>query len=64
MADAIESGVCDLVGLGRAVVIQPSLPREILLNPNVPDEEAFAMSHQIQGLWLAAYLPVSIVGMG
>ena len=26
MADAVESGVCDLVGLGRAAVLQPDLP--------------------------------------
>lgn len=64
MADAIESGICEMVGLGRAVVLQPSLPREILLNPDVPDSKAFATSHQIKGLWMARYMPVSVIGMG
>lgn len=37
MADAVESGICDLVGLGRAAVLQPDLPAKILLNPAVKD---------------------------
>lgn len=64
MADAIESGICDLVGLGRAAVIQPSLPRDILLNPNVPDSEAFALSHQLKGQWITRVMPKGIVGTG
>lgn len=43
-----SAGICEMVGLGRAVVLQPSLPREILLNPDVPDSKAFATSHQVQ----------------
>ena len=49
MADAIDSGVCSLIGLGRSVVLQPDLPAAILLNPSVPDEEAFAKSHKVKG---------------
>ena len=49
MADAIDSGVCSLIGLGRSVVLQPDLPAAILLNPSVPDEEAFAQSHIVKG---------------
>ena len=39
MADAVESGICDLVGLGRAAVLQPDLPIKILLNPAVKDSD-------------------------
>ncbi len=49
MADAIDSGVCSLIGLGRSAVLQPDLPAAILLNPSVPDEEAFAQSHIVKG---------------
>ena len=49
MADAIDSGVCSLIGLGRSVVLQPDLSAAILLNPSVPDEEAFAQSHMVKG---------------
>ena len=64
MADAIESGLCQMIGLGRSAVLQPSLPREILLNPEIPDDEALAMSHQIRGLWLGRIVPAKVVGSG
>lgn len=64
MADAIESGSTDLIGLGRASVIQADLPASILLNEKIPDSEAIALSHQIKGLWLANIMPVKVVGSG
>ncbi|KAK0516035.1 hypothetical protein JMJ35_002069 [Cladonia borealis] len=64
MADAIDSGVCSLIGLGRSVVLQPDLPAAILLNPSVPDEEAFAQSHMVKGQWFANMIPVKVVGAG
>ena len=38
-----------LIGLGRSAVLQPDLPRAILLNPLVPDEDGFAQSHIVKG---------------
>ncbi len=64
MADAVESGLCDLIGLGRSAVLEPSLPKDIILNPNIPDDEALAMSHQIRGLWLGNWIPAKVVGSG
>ncbi|KAJ9611163.1 hypothetical protein H2200_004346 [Cladophialophora chaetospira] len=64
MADAVDSGLCDLVGLGRSAVLEPRLPKEILLNPEIPDDEALAMSHQIRGLWLGNWIPAKVVGSG
>lgn len=64
MADAVQSGVCDLVGLGRTAVLEPSLPRDVLLNTDVPDELALGMPHQVRGLWLTNYVPAKVVGAG
>lgn len=64
MADAIDSGVTDLIGLGRASVLQPSLPREILLNPSIPDEDAVAISHIVKGQWFMRMIPIKVVGRG
>lgn len=64
MADAIDSGVCSLIGLGRSVVLQPDLPEAILLNPAIPDDHAFAMSHIVRGQWFANMIPVKVVGAG
>lgn len=64
MADAIESGVCQMIGLGRAAVLEPTLPRDIILNPEVPDEASLAMPHQVRGLWFANLIPAKVVGSG
>lgn len=64
MADAIDSGICDLIGLGRAAVLEPDLPRKILLNPEIPDDEALAMSHQVRGMWFAGWFPAKVIGRG
>jgi hypothetical protein len=64
MADAVASGVCDFVGLGRAAVIEPSLPKDILLNPDLPDDIAVALPHIVRGQWLARWIPVKVVGGG
>ncbi|KAL6243105.1 hypothetical protein RBB50_010205 [Rhinocladiella similis] len=62
MADALESGACDLIGLGRTAVLQPALPRDVLLNKAIPDDEALAMPHEVRGMWLAKMAPVKMVG--
>ena len=64
MADAIDSGVCALIGLGRSAVLQPDIPKAILLNPAVADEAAFAQSHIVKGQWFARMIPVKVVGAG
>ena len=53
MADAIDSGVCSLIGLGRSVVLQPDLPVTVLLNPSISDDEALAVPHIVKGQWFA-----------
>lgn len=64
MADAVDTGACQLIGLGRTAVLQPSLPKDILLNPAIPDDEALAMPHEVRGMWLADLMPSKIVGAG
>jgi 2,4-dienoyl-CoA reductase-like NADH-dependent reductase (Old Yellow Enzyme family) len=64
MADAVDSGVCDLIGLGRAAVLEPELPRKVLLNPEVGDEAALGMSHVVRGQWFANLIPAKVIGGG
>lgn len=64
MADAIDSGVCDLIGLGRAAVLEPELPRKVLLNPEVSDDAALGMSHIVRGQWFIKMIPSKIIGGG
>jgi 2,4-dienoyl-CoA reductase-like NADH-dependent reductase (Old Yellow Enzyme family) len=64
MADAIDSGVCDMIGLGRSAVLEPELPKKTLLNPAYDDDHALGMSHQIRGLWFARWIPAKVIGGG
>ena len=64
MADAIDSGVCSMIGLGRIAVLQPDIPGAVLLNPSITDDAAFAQSHIVKGQWFARMVPVKVVGAG
>ena len=64
MADALASQTCQLLGLGRTAVLDPSIPRSLLLNPAIPDDAAFAPSHLVRGQWLANWIPVKVIGSG
>lgn len=64
MADAIDSGICSLIGLGRTAVLQPDLPVSVLLNSSISDEDALAVPHIVKGLWFANMIPVKVVGSG
>lgn len=62
MADAVDSGVCELVGLGRAAVLEPELPSKVLLNADYDDDLAFGISHQVRGLWFGKMFPAKTIG--
>jgi len=64
MADAVQSGACELVGIGRAAVLEPDIPKRLLLNDGVDDEHAFAKPHMVRGQWLSNMIPVKVVGSG
>jgi len=64
MADAIDSSVCDLIGLGRSTVLQPDLPAAVLLNPAVQDADAFGVAHVVNGQWLTRFFPARVLGGG
>ncbi|EGP84910.1 unnamed protein product [Zymoseptoria tritici ST99CH_3D1] len=64
MADALDSGVCDLIGLGRPAVLEPELPKKTLLNPEVGDDHALGIPFQLRGLWFAKMIPAKVVGGG
>lgn len=64
MADAIMCGACDLIGLGRASILEPEIPKRLLLNSEVSDDEALARPHIVKGQWFARMIPVKVVGSG
>jgi 2,4-dienoyl-CoA reductase-like NADH-dependent reductase (Old Yellow Enzyme family) len=63
MADAVMSGACDMIGLGRSAVLEPDIPKRIL-SSELRDDEAFARPHLVKGQWLSNMIPVKVVGSG
>ncbi|TKA50510.1 hypothetical protein B0A55_11920, partial [Friedmanniomyces simplex] len=64
MESAVPSGTCDLIGLGRSAVLEPEIPRAVLLNPGFDDEGALARSHVVRGQWFSRMIPVKVIGGG
>lgn len=68
MEAALESGGCDLIGLARPAAVLPRLPKEIILNENIKDEDASVRLKPVFLPKVYSYLnwlmPVKIMGGG
>lgn len=64
MQAALDSGACDLIGLGRPAAVWPRLPKEVLLNKGVKDEDARCDLRLVRGNWFVRNLSPKIVGAG
>jgi 2,4-dienoyl-CoA reductase-like NADH-dependent reductase (Old Yellow Enzyme family) len=65
MEDALSSGGCDLIGIGRPATVRPKLPKEIILNTKeVPDERAHVALAPFEAPWLVKHFPIKQVGVG
>jgi hypothetical protein len=60
----VTLGVYSFVGLGSAEVMEPSLPKDALLNPDLLDDIVIALAHIIHFQWLVRWIPVKVVGSG
>jgi 2,4-dienoyl-CoA reductase-like NADH-dependent reductase (Old Yellow Enzyme family) len=64
MQDALGSGACDIIGIGRPAVIWPKLAKEVLLNEEVEDADARVELAFVVPTGLAAWVPIKLVGAG
>lgn len=64
MIQAIKSNACDMIGLGRPAVLQPSLPSNIILDNDVSDEQAYVMTSPISPSWFIKMSGVKSAGSG
>lgn len=68
MESALQSGGCDLVGIARPASVLPKLPKEIILNEEVKDEDASVRLKPISMPRLYCYLewlmPIKLMGSG
>jgi 2,4-dienoyl-CoA reductase-like NADH-dependent reductase (Old Yellow Enzyme family) len=64
MEAALKSGACDIIGIARPASVIPLLPKEIILNEEVEDEDA---SVRLEALVLPGWVkwsPIRAVGAG
>ncbi|GKZ40160.1 hypothetical protein AbraIFM66950_002728, partial [Aspergillus brasiliensis] len=64
MEKALTDGDCDMIGIGRPAVLKPTLPNDILLNPDVPADSARLVTQQIKQSWILKMLSNRSVGAG
>ncbi|KAK4181526.1 putative NADH oxidase [Triangularia setosa] len=64
MEEAVRRGDCDMVGLARPAIHDPLLPRNVILNPEVKDEDAKVKRVTVPVSWLLQKIPLKIVGAG
>ncbi|KUI56241.1 NADH oxidase [Cytospora mali] len=60
MESAVVEGGCDMVGIGRPAVLNPSLPKNIVFNKEVKDEDAKLYAKRIEVPWIAKMAPPAI----
>ncbi|KAL2162898.1 hypothetical protein VTH06DRAFT_6734 [Thermothelomyces fergusii] len=64
MEKAVAEGGCDLVGLARPAVLNPSLPKNIVFNPEVKDQDATLYRKKNKMPWILRFLGMHVVGAG
>jgi 2,4-dienoyl-CoA reductase-like NADH-dependent reductase (Old Yellow Enzyme family) len=64
MEAALEEGACDMVGIGRPAVLNPALPKNVIFNAEVGDEDAKVYARSIKAPWLVKKFGGKAVGAG
>ncbi|SPJ74457.1 related to NADH oxidase [Fusarium torulosum] len=64
MEEALAEGACDLIGLGRPSIINPSLPANTILNKEVKTDDATLYARRINTPWILKRFGPKSVGSG
>ncbi|KAM5352765.1 hypothetical protein ACJ41O_005487 [Fusarium nematophilum] len=64
MEAALKEGACDMIGIGRPSILNPSLPVNTILSKEVKSEDAKVYVRRIQTPWLLKKLGPKVVGAG
>lgn len=60
METAVAEGACDLVGVARPAALNPSLPKNVVFNPEVKDADARLFVKRISPPWYANWIGPSV----
>ncbi|KAL7792075.1 hypothetical protein V8C37DRAFT_402485 [Trichoderma ceciliae] len=64
MESALREDACDIIGIGRPAALNPSLPKNLILNKEVKDEDAKAFTRKSPDLLLPKLLGIKIMAGG
>jgi tRNA-dihydrouridine synthase len=59
---AIANGGCEMAGLARPSVLNPKLPKNVVLNPETQDQEARLYARRIRQTWFARFVGAQAIG--
>lgn len=60
MEAAVAEGGCDMVGIGRPAIINPSLPSNIIFNKEVSDNDARLYLEKVKVPWIAKMISPAV----
>ncbi|CEJ94159.1 hypothetical protein VHEMI09708 [[Torrubiella] hemipterigena] len=61
---AVKSGACDLAGIARPAVVDPKLPKTVVFNASIADEDARLATKSFSASWLAWGLGIKALAGG
>ena len=64
MEGAVMDGGCDMIGIARPSALNPTLPKSVILNPEIQDEDAKVHAEKIQPPWIVKKIGVRAIGAG
>jgi 2,4-dienoyl-CoA reductase-like NADH-dependent reductase (Old Yellow Enzyme family) len=64
MEAALAENVCDIIGIGRPSVVNQWLPKQVLLNEKVSDEDAQMYLSPTSLPWFMSWVPIKALGAG
>lgn len=60
MEAAVAEGGCDMVGIGRPAVVNPSLPSNIIFNKEISDADARLYLTKYKAPWIAKLISPAV----
>lgn len=60
MEAAVAEGGCDMVGIGRPAIANPSLPSNIIFNKEVSDDDARLYLQKVKVPWIAKMISPAV----
>lgn len=64
METALQEDACDIIGVARPAAINPSLPKSLIFNTEIKDEDARAFTRKAPDLLLPKLLGIKVVAGG